>query len=425
MEAAMKITKRLVDGLGQNTVVWDKEIKGFGVRRQTDGAFYILRYRHKGKQRQITIGRHGSPWTVETARRKAISLLGGIVEGSDPLAEREAMVPETLGPTIERYLSRKKPDLKPRAFVEVERHLARQSSSLHSLALTDVDRRTIAQLLGEIEEGSGPVARNAVRASLSAFWTWAIREGLTEVNPVSGTGKAAQTSRDRVLSEGELRTIWHALGDDAFGDIIRLLILTGQRRQEIGGLRWVEIAGDSIILPPERTKNSRRHELPLSPQAARIIARQPRSGEYVFGDFMNWHYPKTVLDRRCGLPHWTLHDLRRTAATMMHDRLDILPHVVEAILNHVSGHKAGVAGVYNRAKYLSPMRDALVRWANHVERIVTAEGAISTNVSNVIGAAIDVENVEDIAKLFGRDPASVVDTKVCDGPGKLTLVRRT
>jgi integrase len=374
MEAAMtvsRITKSAVEVLPAGGYLWDTEVKGFGCRRQTIGVYYVLRYRTKGQQRLITIGRHGSPWTVEMARRKALSLLGNIVEGGDPLAEKEAerVTPDTLEPTIERYLTRRQPDLKPRTFVELERHLLKDAKPLHSLALAEVDRRTIATLLGQIEEGSGPVARNGVRADLSAFWNWCIREGLAEVNPVAGTGKASTQSRDRVLSEEEIATIWRNLGTDAFSDIVRLLILTGQRRQEIGGLRWAEIAGDSIILPPARTKNSRTHELPLPSQALAIIRGQPRSGEYVFGNFTYWSYPKGVLDQRCGLPHWTLHDLRRTVATMMHDRLDVLPHIVESILNHQSGHKAGVAGVYNRAKYLEPMRAALTRWASYLGEV--------------------------------------------------------
>ena len=131
-------------------------------------------------------------------------------------------------------------------------------------------------LLGEIETASGPSARNGVRASLSGFFTWAIREGLIETNPVSGTAKADQTAGlGRVLTQGELATIWRNLPQGRFGDIVRLLILTGQRRNEIGGLRLSEIDFERglIVLPPARTKNKRQHELPLSPQASEILRR--------------------------------------------------------------------------------------------------------------------------------------------------------
>src|SRR5262245_7905630 len=125
----------------------------------------------------------------------------------------------------------------------------------------------IAIRLAEIEAGSGPAARNRVRSSLSAFFNFAVREGLIEVNPVAGTGKADELrSRDRLLSQPELTAVLSALGEDQFGDIVRLLVLTGQRRDEIGGLRWSEVDFDRglIVLPPARTKNKRLHELPLS-----------------------------------------------------------------------------------------------------------------------------------------------------------------
>jgi integrase len=132
---------------------------------------------------------------------------------------------------------------------------------------------------------------------------------------------------------------------------VRLLILTGQRREEIGRLRWSEITEATIRLPPERTKNKRQHEIPLAPQAQAIIKRQSRQGEFVFGKagFTQWTDAKAALDRRVALEPWRLHDLRRTCATGMAE-LGVLPHLIEAVLNHVSGHKAGIAGVYNRAR---------------------------------------------------------------------------
>ena len=180
-----------------------------------------------------------------------------------------------------------------------------------------------------------------------------------------------------MLSQTELTAVLSALTDDQFSDIIRLLILTGQRRDEIGGLRWSEVDLDRglIVLPPARTKNKRLHELPLSWQARAILERQARrDGDLVFGTgaggFTSWSNSKATLDKRLnGIGEWRLHDLRRTAATMMAE-LGVLPHIIEAILNHVSGHRAGVAGIYNRAKYQADMRDALERWGEHVAGIV-------------------------------------------------------
>jgi integrase len=157
------------------------------------------------------------------------------------------------------------------------------------MKLEEIDRRTIAVLLGQIEQTKGPVARNRVRSALSGFFAWAITEGLLEANPVQGTAKANEGSgRERVLTQDELRKLWHSLGDDAFSNIVRLLLLTGQRRNEIGHLQWAEIdlARKMIILPASRVKNGRQHEVPLSHQALAILERQPRrnSSPFLFSD---------------------------------------------------------------------------------------------------------------------------------------------
>jgi integrase len=175
-----------------------------------------------------------------------------------------------------------------------------------------------------------------------------------------------------VLTRGELRLILNSLEDNEYGSIVKLLALTAQRVTEIGALRWSEIGADQILLPAERVKNHRAHIIPLSAPAIAIIAKQPRREDYdtLFGSehgFTNWNFWKVRLDGAIAeanggkLPRWTLHDLRRSAATMMADDLGIQPHVIEAILNHVSGHKAGVAGIYNRASYLREKTAALGR----------------------------------------------------------------
>jgi integrase len=274
--------------------------------------------------------------------------------------------------------------------------------------LNKIDRRAIAVLLSDVEKGSGAVARNRVRSSLSAFFTWAVKEGLLEANPVSGTGKAEEGgSRQRVLTPSELTEVCAALPQDHFGDIVRLLILTAQRREEIGRLAWseVDLSEALISLPPERVKNRRLHQLPLSPQAQAILERQLRRNnrDLIFGvgkgGFSGWSDCKERLDRAIldkrreadpkaePMSDWRLHDLRRTAATMMAG-LGVLPHIIEATLNHVSGHKGGVAGVYNRALYLTEMRAALELWADHVEAItlLVKPNALSVRAVPLTGA---------------------------------------
>jgi integrase len=181
---------------------------------------------------------------------------------------------------------------------------------------------------------------------------------LLDANPVTGTAKADEgNSRERILMHEELRKLWRSLGDGSFADILRLLLLTGQRRNEIGALQWSEIdlTRKLIVLPPTRTKNGRQHEVPLSAQALAILKRLPRrnSTDYLFGKrsgYSDWGRAKQELDQRLRIAPWRIHDLRRTAATGMGE-LGVQPHHIEAILNHYSGHRAGVAGVYQRAKY--------------------------------------------------------------------------
>jgi integrase len=216
------------------------------------------------------------------------------------------------------------------------------------------------------------------------------------MNPVVGTNKHydGAKSRDRVLADRELSIIWDALPDSDYGQIVKLLILTGQRREEIGALQWPEIDLETrtIMLPPERTKNGRPHEVPLSKPALSILkSREKRAGrDTVFGDgprradgadadeewfggFQGWSKCKAALDRQtASVGPWRLHDVRRTVATRMAE-LGIQPHIIEALLNHVSGHKAGVAGVYNRSSYGVEKRAALDLWGKYVQALVQSE----------------------------------------------------
>jgi integrase len=236
----------------------------------------------------------------------------------------------------------------------------------------------VAARLDKIASEHGPVSADRARAALSTFFAWAIGEGLCETNPVVGTNKHfdGERSRDRVLTDRELAVIWQALPDSDYGAIVRLLILTGQRREEIGALRWseVDLEAREIALPPVRNKNGRPHDIPLSDQALSILKSRPAraSRDLVFGNgprgrdgearscgFQGWAKAKLALDQQISsVDPWRLHDVRRTVATRMAE-LGVQPHVVEAVLNHVSGHKAGVAGVYNRSSYAHEKREAL------------------------------------------------------------------
>ena len=164
--------------------------------------------------------------------------------------------------------------MKPRSYEEVVRHLEAHAKPLHVRPIAQIDRRLIAIRLADIAEKSGPAAANRVRASLSAYFAWMLREGLLDANPVLNTNKAEEGgARERVLDDKELATIWRALGGDQYSSIVKLLILTGARRDEIASLRWSEIDLDQavITLPGARTKNKREFSIPLTDAAIAVL----------------------------------------------------------------------------------------------------------------------------------------------------------
>src|SRR6185436_13192312 len=289
--------------------------------------------------------------------------------------------------------SKRFPILRPRTFEETQRYLRTTWKPLHKLPVTAVTRHLVAATLGDIVTENGTVAADRARSALSTFYAWCIGEGMADTNPVIGTNKAsADESRERVLGAPELVAIWKNLPPTPFGRVVRLLMLTGQRRNEIGELASSEImaADDStkayIALPGERTKNGLPHDVPLSRAALDVLESQPRIAgrDLVFGTgeggFSGWSKAKAALDKASGVTGWTLHDLRRTMATGMGD-LGVLPHVIEAVINHISGHKAGVAGIYNRSTYAAEKRGALDLWANHIAVLVAqASGANVTKL---------------------------------------------
>jgi integrase len=364
-------------------LVFDNSLVGFGLRIRSGGKrTWIAQYRIGRQQRRLSLGTVGVIDAAE-ARRRARNALAGVQLGHDPQAEKTAArAPKaremTLGDLVERYLPYAERKLKASTYSGVVLHLRKHWQPLHDHEIRNLERRHVAAELGRITASSGPYGANRSRAALSALFAWAIGEGLVDGNPVVGTNKATdEIARDRVLSDNEAGLIWRHAGSGQYGAIVRLLLLTGQRREEIAAMQWPELDLDKGVwsLPTSRTKNGRPHDVPLSQPAIEILqgqVRQPRRS-LVFGQgagpFQGWSNAKKALDKRlqaAGMATpWRLHDLRRTLATGMAD-LGIQPHVVEAVLNHVSGHKAGVAGIYNRSSYAAEKRAALAMWANHV-----------------------------------------------------------
>ncbi len=373
-------------------IIFDEELPRFGIRLRSGGKrTWIVQYRIGRKHRRLSLG-PVEAMKLATARDEARRALAKVGLAMDPQAEKERARSEasvSLGGVADSYLAAAKDRLRPRSYIELERHLRQAWAPLRGQPINGIDRATVASHLSSMTTARGPVAANAARTALSALYSWAMREGIAEANPVALTNRpAVPRARDRVLRDDELRSIWRACRDDDYGRIIRLLILTGQRRDEVASMAWSEIDLEQVLwsLPGSRTKNHRPHDVPFSDLALEILASVPRRAgrDLLFGEsergFSGWSKAKLALDKRIaadregsGLPAlapWRLHDLRRTFATRGGD-LGLFPHVIEAVLNHVSGSRAGVAGIYNRSLYAPEKRDGMVRWSEHLRAVVT------------------------------------------------------
>jgi integrase len=381
----MRFTQKVITDLDlpagkSETIVFDEDLPGFGLRIRAGGKrTWIYQYKIGNQNRRITLGA-ATALSLANARATAIKIHAQVRLGRDPSvekAEAQARASDTVAAALQSYLTYQRTRLRPRSYVEDERYLMRHGRPLHGLQLDKVDRRAIAAEISAAAIKSGAVTANRMRASLSAFFAWCIGEGLLDLNPVIGTNRQEESSRTRVLTDDELKSIWNALGSDDYSTVVKLLMLTGQRANEIGALRFSEIVGDQIVLPESRTKNGRQHVVPMSSAVRAILDGRVRNDEFVFGrrhgrPFRGWGVCKAALDQRAKLKHWVHHDLRRTMATRLAES-GTAPHIIEAVLNHVSGHKAGVAGIYNRASYEDQKRIALEKWANHVEEAVSGK----------------------------------------------------
>ncbi|WP_292531385.1 site-specific integrase [Methylocystis sp.] len=219
-----------------------------------------------------------------------------------------------------------------------------------------------------------------------AAFGWAMKRGVIQSNPFINLPLAPITRRDRVLSDDELAAVWRATeGVGPFNGIVRMLILTGQRRQEVGDMTWAELSDDLSIwtIPASRAKNGATHIVPLSPPTQALLRDLPRLGDVVFagvhGAFNGWSKAKAALDARSGVTDWRLHDLRRTMATGL-QRLGVRLEVTEQVLNHVSGSRAGIVGIYQRHDFASEKRAALEAWGKHLSGVVEGRAGVSNVV---------------------------------------------
>ena len=385
----MKLTQNNVAALTPpegkaDFIAWDDSLPGFGVRLRGGSTRYLIQYRCGTQQRRESLG-DVRKIRLEDARAIARQRFAKVELGVDPATERAkereaARVAKlTLAAVAARYLDAKADRLRPNTYQQAKLHLSVHWQPLHGLPLTNVTRADVAARLQEIIKEHGRVAAARARGNLSALYTWAMKEGLADANPLIATNDPAEgiEPRDRVLSDRELALIWKHCLDDDFGRIVRLLILTGCRREEIGALRWNEIDNGVLTIPATRTKNRKAHSLTLPPLAVEILRSIPRlDRDLVFArgrsGFSAWSYSTMALHTRIAtnegkaLPHWTLHDLRRSFRTGL-GKLGIAPHIAELCINH---RKGGVQAIYDRYQYQGEIASALAQWSAHVAAII-------------------------------------------------------
>ena len=288
-------------------IFFDDDVPGFGLRLRAQGSrTFVFQYKIGTRQRRMALGT-ATAVTMGDARKTAEKLYERVRLGEDPAADKaeaRRQAGESFKSYVDQYLDALRERYRSRSFKEIERHLLKHAKPLHGMQLARITRRDVAAVIVSVTNAAGGPTANRVRASVSTFFTWTMARGFAENNPVIGTEKNEEKSRDRVLTPAELRLIWNALDDTQHGACIKLLALTGQRLAEIGGLRWSEIHDRQIILPAERTKNARPHVLPLSDTAAAIIELQPkRARDLIFGNgnekgFSAWSSCKIRLDDR-------------------------------------------------------------------------------------------------------------------------------
>jgi integrase len=320
------------------------------------------------------------------ARNKARALRAKVALGEDPQGERiAARKAITFAARVEEYLAATASRLRPRTLELRQRHLRTHCKPLHGVSPAAITRGDLMKLLAEITQRRGKVAANRCGSTLSAMFAWLMLSGVVEANPMVGVKPHPERSRDRVLNDEELTKIWHA--SDTGGDfdrIVRLLLLTGCRRTEIGGMTWLELTGDLFVLPASRSKNAKPHEVPLTPLAIMQLPARVKDRDLVFGTdaagFTGWPRGKQRLDRRIGIgaiAPWSLHALRRTCSTWLAEH-DTPPHIVDAVLGHTRG---GVHAVYNRSTLKAQKRAALTLWATHIG------GIVGLNTDNIAALA--------------------------------------
>jgi integrase len=360
---------------------FDETHPGFGLRTYASGApaTWFVKYSAGGRQRRMTLG-IATATNADAMRDLAETTRAKAKLGTDTLAEQRAERAKprekTLGDLVEPYLRHYAEHTRKRSHYIAGLYLrGAYWKALHKRPIGEITRRDIVPIVDEMKEARGAVTADRAKTVLSSLYGWALDKGYVDANPCADIrNRAPGGGRDRVLSSDELVEVWKACEDlGLFGKAVRLLMLTGARKTEICGLRWPEVRLDERLLdlPAERVKTNLPHLICLSDQALAILNTVPAiAGEpHLFRTFSATRYMEELRGKLKDMPHFTLHDMRRSFSTHANELGLAPPHVIESALGHVIGGK--IARTYNKAQYLPERRKLMDLWGNHVSTLVS------------------------------------------------------
>ncbi|WP_135077322.1 site-specific integrase [Terasakiella sp. SH-1] len=413
---ALAVEKIQVPEKGQ-VDYFDASMPAFGVRVSYAGSrtFFVMT-RLLGKQIRLSLGkaqcgRIENGLSLKDARAKAGEWVELAQQGIDPRKLRndekkrnETTFQNTFSVVADRFMRQY---VKPRLAVKTQKGydgvlFGQDLDGWKNIPVATISRADVRERLEYIVERGCPTLANNTLAYLRKFFNWCVDQELIEHSPVDRLkAPAPKVVGDRVLSEDEIKVVWQAFENEGlvFGDLFKLLLLTGQRRSEVIEMTIDECRGLNTLepiweIPAHRTKNKRPQIVYLSHMAAEIVRNRPIFGEKGFLFTTNGATPVSGISKAkkridediesiCKkkeipvIPHWRIHDLRRSMVTIMNEQLSIPPHVVEACVNHISsGAKTGVAGVYNKALYLKERRKAFDAWGTFVQELLNEKQSV-------------------------------------------------
>ncbi len=354
-------------GAKGRVVLWDKTLPNFGLRLNTAGR---------------------KSWVVITGEKRALKTFGAYPDVTLAAAREQARELLSAPPTtaitckeaVDLFLAACGQKNRPRTISEYKRHLERHFiPKLGKRPLASIETNELAKLIDGLIRT--PAEQNHAHTIAAIFFKWAERRTYVNVSPMSRLQLPSKlTTRERILNSEELKAVWLATEPySTHNAIVRLCILTGQRRGEIGSLKWEYFSSGLCTLPGKTTKNHRTHVFPILPMAQAVIDQIPNTGAFLFQgrddkgkSWQGWAKGKRALDEASGVKDFTLHDLRRTASSQL-AALKVQPHIIERILNHSTGTISGIAAIYNRHSYLDEMREALQTYETHLATFLNRE----------------------------------------------------